>query len=401
MLSATAHCEVMNKRMPHPDVAIPATIVCAGAANENVACNLLPAASDPPAQQVQTHPYTPSNPPNLELPINKDAWPSLSHPGQPPPPPPKHPLPPQELTTAPTLPVPDRGGSSLRDDKEIIQGPARGPSLDQPRAVLQDGSPKHPAGLEDEAPSSLDLSGNHFADPQPMPIAIYDAAPPESPFLSNPFTPRDQPTGPALSHGLHGHARASQAQEASSSADVVSDASAGAFSGQQQPPADVAKRPTRATDLPLGPVTKHVTADEPSTSAQHQQQTAAASSQPDPGVGTRQLVEAASKAAGSYDLDLLQQMHVCTVGVLGFPEGQHHAVVIRAADELCSQHGSVHKACCYTTKQNRPFALVKMASAEVALTAVQVSTPPTLWDALPVQSWAWGSLDVASTDIHI
>ena len=91
-----------------------------------------------------------------------------------------------------------------------------------------------------------------------------------------------------------------------------------------------------------------------------------AASQPETG-------QAASKAAGSYDLELLQQMHVCTVGVLGFLEGQHHAVVIGAAEELCGQHGPVQKACCYSNKQNRPFALVKMASAENALTAVQVS----------------------------
>ncbi len=351
-----------------------------------MACNLLPAASDPPPLQVHTHSYTPSNPPEPEPPINKDAWPSLSHPPRPHPPP-EDPLPTQELATAPTLLAPDTGRRSLSDDKENILGPVRAPSLDQPRAALQDGTPKHPAGLEDEAPSSLDLSGNHFADPQPMPIAIYDAAPPESPFPSNPFTLRDLPPGPAIParHGLHGHARASQAEEASSSVDMVSDASvSGAFSVRQPAPRDVATHPTRATDLPLGPVTKHVTADVPSFSAQHQQQAAAlaaAISQPDAAVGMRRLVEADSKAAGSYDLDLLQQMHVCTVGVLGFPEGQHHAVVIRAADELCSQHGPVHKACCYTTKQNRPFALVKMASAEVALTAVQVNTPPTLCDA--------------------
>ena len=341
-----------------------------------MACNLLPAASDPTPQQVQTHSYTPSNPPKPEFPINKDAWPSL-----PPPPPPKDPLPPKEPTTAPTLPAPDRGGSSLFDDQENILVPARAPSLDQSRAALQGGSPQHPAGPEDEAHSSLDLSGNHSVDPQPTRIAIYDAGPPKSSFPSNPFTPRDLPPGPALPapHGLHGHAPASQAQEASSSGDAVSDASAsGASSAQQQAPQDVAKHPTRATDLPLGPVIKHLTADEPSSSA-------AASSQPDTAVGIQKLVEAASRAAGSYDLDLLQQMHVCTVGVLGFPEGQHHAVVIRAADELCSQHGPVHKACCYTTKQNRPFALVKMASAEVALTAVQVSTLPTLCDASPFQ----------------
>ena len=79
--------------------------------------------------------------------------------------------------------------------------------------------------------------------------------------------------------------------------------------------------------------------------------------------------------SGSYDLELLQQMHVCTVVVLGFPERIDHASVIEAARALCQQHGALQKACAYANKQNRPFALVKMASAEMAVTAVQACFP--------------------------
>ena len=70
--------------------------------------------------------------------------------------------------------------------------------------------------------------------------------------------------------------------------------------------------------------------------------------------------------------DLLQQMHVCTVYVLGFPEGEDHAAVIAAAEGLCNQHGQVHRACCYVNRQKRPFALVKMTTAEAAAKAVEV-----------------------------
>lgn len=102
-------------------------------------------------------------------------------------------------------------------------------------------------------------------------------------------------------------------------------------------------------------------------------------------------------SSSSYDLELLQQMHVCTVGVLGFPEGMDHGAVITAAKELCSQHGIIQKASAYANNQNRPFALVKMAAAEPAATAVQVCLP------LPFHAQAWhaarsppaGDLDTA------
>ncbi|KAK9826330.1 hypothetical protein WJX74_009613 [Apatococcus lobatus] len=146
------------------------------------------------------------------------------------------------------------------------------------------------------------------------------------------------------------------------------------FSPPRQVSAHLARTPTKHPDShadpeppadpdPLNQVAKPMQPDTPP----YQQHTPVDA----PAQSSANLPGTASRAAGDYDLELLQQMHVCTVGVLGFPEGMDHAAVIAAARELCKQHGPVQKASTYANKQNRPFALVRMASAEPAATAVQ------------------------------
>ena len=300
---------------------------------------LAPAAANPPLHKEAPTPSNPpipgiSNAPKLQN--GKEAWGTVLAP----------------MTHVPPPPPPPRGRSTVEGDLDTGLQPVGAPRSNEESITPEGNGPRHPAGPQGSHAREVLTSTDMPKISIPAPVAV--TAPAHASAASNPFSIIPSPPVQVNPADLQGQSD---------------------FSRQQQPPAKMAQNPARLPDKPDGPDTEP--ANKPASPLQLQLPTASqgpVERMPVPSGIQQKPAPTAIQAALNSDLELLQQMHVCTVGVLGFQEGQQPGEVMEAAEELCGQHGPLVKVCCYSNKQNRPFALVKMASAEAALMTVQVSS---------------------------